>query len=120
MDQRASTNIYSVRGTAQSRAEQQENARAAIPRAAVRAAIAEAWRTHPADGPGFRAALAEAGLVLARGDKTDFIVIDAGGGQQSLARAIAGLENAEGRRLGAKAANSSIAALMRDIDPASL
>jgi hypothetical protein len=42
-------------------------------------------------GPAFKAALADAGFVLAKGDRRDFVLIDAGGEVLSLPRQIAGV-----------------------------
>jgi hypothetical protein len=71
-------------------------------------ADARAARQRADNGQSFRAALEESGdYVLARGDRRDFVIIDRGGGDHSLAR-----------RLGMKAAE--LRAYMADLDPASL
>ncbi len=55
----------------------------------VRAKITELWRSTDS-GKDFAAGLAEAGFVLARGDRRDFVVIDPRGGTHSLSRRIEG------------------------------
>lgn len=61
------------------------------------------WRSTDS-GKAFAAALAEAGYVLARGDRRDFVIIDSKGGVHSLARRI------EGARV------SDVRARMADLD----
>jgi hypothetical protein len=46
-------------------------------------------------GPAFAAALEANGYILAKGDRRDFVVIDQGGDEHSLARRIAGVKAAE-------------------------
>lgn len=50
------------------------------------------------DGASFVAALPERGVTLCRGDRRDFVLVDAGGGMHSLSRAV-GLKAAEVREL---------------------
>lgn len=50
------------------------------------------------DGVSFVAALPERGVTLCRGDRRDFVLVDAGGGMHSLSRAV-GLKAAEVREL---------------------
>jgi hypothetical protein len=50
------------------------------------------------DGASFVAALPECGVTLCRGDRRDFVLVDAGGGMHSLSRAV-GLKAAEVREL---------------------
>jgi hypothetical protein len=71
-------------------------------------ADARAARQRSDNGQSFRAALQASGAyILARGDRRDFVIIDRGGDDHSLAR-----------RLGMKAAE--LRAFMADLDPASL
>lgn len=59
-------------------------------------------------GPAFKAALEDAGYVLAKGDRRDFVILDADARVHSLGRQISGVKAAELR------------AFMTDIDPESL
>jgi len=70
----------------------------------VKERITELWRSTD-NGPDFAKALWDAGFVLARGDRRDFVVIDANGGTHSLARRVEG----------AKA--KDIRERMADVDP---
>src|SRR3954451_3336650 len=67
----------------------------------------KALREHSDSGQGFRAAIEAVGYVLARGDRRDFVVVDQGGDDHSLAR-----------QLGMKAAE--LRAFMKDVEAASL
>jgi hypothetical protein len=58
--------------------------------------ITEIWRRSDS-GQAFARALAEAGFVLARGDRRDFVAVDAGGGIHSLSRRIEGVTAKEVR-----------------------
>jgi Relaxase/Mobilisation nuclease domain len=72
-----------------SRAEMQQAERTGITRKEVKERVTELRRgvDNPAD---FAKALWDAGFVLARGDRRDFVVIDQRGGTHSLARVIEG------------------------------
>jgi hypothetical protein len=56
---------------------------------AIKNQITELWRTTD-NGQSFAVALWQAGYVLARGDRRDFVVIDPKGGTHSLARCVEG------------------------------
>jgi hypothetical protein len=58
--------------------------------------ITEIWRRSDS-GQAFARALAEAGFILARGDRRDFVAVDAGGGIHSLSRRIEGVTAKEVR-----------------------
>jgi Ti-type conjugative transfer relaxase TraA len=55
----------------------------------IRARIRDCWE-HSDNGPSFAAALADKGLTLTRGERRDFIVIDAAGGMHALGKRILG------------------------------
>jgi hypothetical protein len=74
---------------------------------AIRNTIRACWQSADS-GRGFAAALAEHRLILARGDRRDFVVIDHAGGDHALSKRITGTTAAETR------------ARMVDIDRASL
>ncbi|EGO93172.1 relaxase/mobilization nuclease domain-containing protein, partial [Acidiphilium sp. PM] len=90
-----------------SHAEMQQAERSGLDPKAIKAEITALWRQTDS-GKAFAGALAEAGYILARGDRRDFIVIDQAGESHSLARRIDG----------AKAAD--IRARLSDIDQAAL
>lgn len=90
-----------------SHAEMQQAERSGLDPKAIKAEITALWRQTDS-GKAFAGALAEAGYILARGDRRDFIVIDQAGESHSLARRI----------YGAKAAD--IRARLSDIDQATL
>jgi hypothetical protein len=71
---------------ARSESEAQQESRSGCSKAAAAEIVAAAW--HSADGPhARRAALAEAGFVLARGDRRDTVLaVDAGGESRALHR----------------------------------
>jgi Relaxase/Mobilisation nuclease domain len=77
-----------------SHAEMQQAERTGRDPKAIKAEITSLWRQTDS-GRAFTGALAEAGYVLARGDKRDFIVIDQAGESHSLARRIEGAKAAE-------------------------
>lgn len=87
--------------------EMQQAARSATTPAQTRAEITALWRA-TTTGKAFAAALEESGWQLCRGDRRDFVLIDAGGDVHSLARRIEGARAAD------------IRARLDDIDPASL
>ena len=74
---------------------------------AIRNTIQACWQSADS-GRGFAAALAEHGLILAKGDRRDFVVIDRAGGDHALSKRITGATAAETR------------ARMADIDRVSL
>jgi hypothetical protein len=74
---------------------------------AIRSTIKECWERSDS-GRSFAAALDAQGLILARGDRRDFVVIDAAGGDHALSKRITGATAAETR------------GRMADIDPAGL
>jgi relaxase-like protein len=61
---------------------------------AIRNAIRECWEQSDS-GRSFAAALDARGLILARGDKRDFVVIDHAGGDHALSKRITGAPSAE-------------------------
>ena len=74
-----------------SRAELQQQERTGITGKMVKAEVTAAFRA--SDGPeAFRAALAERGYILAKGDRRDHVIIDPFGGVHSLARRIEGMK----------------------------
>jgi len=62
----------------------------------IREAIRASWDL-TRDGRSFTAALASQGLVLARGDRRDFVVVDHAGGEHALSKRITGATAAETR-----------------------
>jgi hypothetical protein len=62
----------------------------------IRETIRACWERSD-NGRSFEAALAEHGLVLARGDRRDFVVIDPAGGDHALGKRITGTTAAETR-----------------------
>ena len=64
---------------------------------AIRNGIRECWERSDS-GKSFAAALDANGLILARGDRRDFVVIDAAGGEHALGKRITGATAAETRR----------------------
>lgn len=74
---------------------------------AIRNTIHDCWQSADS-GRAFAAALAEHDLILARGDRRDFVVIDPAGGDHALSKRITGATAAETRQR------------MADIDRASL
>ncbi len=79
-----------------SHAEMQQAERTGLDPKAIKAEITALWRQTDS-GKAFAGALAEAGYILARGDKRDFIVIDQAGESHSLARRIDGVKAADMR-----------------------
>ncbi|HUB95868.1 MAG TPA: relaxase/mobilization nuclease domain-containing protein, partial [Stellaceae bacterium] len=74
-----------------SRAELQQQERTGITGKMVKVEVTAAFRA--SDGPeAFRAALAERGYILAKGDRRDHVIIDPFGGVHSLARRIEGMK----------------------------
>src|SRR5262249_31939453 len=55
----------------------------------IRATIKDCWE-HSDNGKSFAAALDAQGLILARGDRRDFVVIDHAGGDHALSKRITG------------------------------
>jgi Relaxase/Mobilisation nuclease domain len=90
-----------------SRDEMQQAERTGLSPQQVTDKITGLWRNTDS-GKAFAAALAEAGYVLGRGDRRDFIIIDPQGGTHSLARRI------EGARV------KDVRARMADIDASTL
>lgn len=70
-------------------AEMQQAERTGLSALQVKAEITGLWRTTDS-GRAFAEALAQAGYILARGDRRDFVVIDPNGGTHSLSRRIEG------------------------------
>ncbi len=62
----------------------------------VKAEVTALWQEADS-GAAFRAALAEKGYILCRGDRRDFVVVDPAGDEHSLARRIAGAKASEVR-----------------------
>jgi hypothetical protein len=71
-------------------AEMQQSKRSGLSPSEAKEKITELWRSADS-GQAFAAALSQAGFVLARGDRRDFVVIDAGGATHSLAKRIEGV-----------------------------
>lgn len=77
-----------------SRAELRQEERTGIKGKEVKAEVAAAFEA--SDSPeALKAALAERGYILAKGDRRDFVVVDRAGGIHSLARRIDGIKAAE-------------------------
>lgn len=77
-----------------SRAELRQEDRTGITGKQVKADVTAAFRA--SDGPdAFKTALEQAGYLLAKGDKRDFVVLDQAGGVHSLARRLDGIKAAE-------------------------
>ena len=77
-----------------SRAELRQEERTGITGKQVKADVTAAFQA--SDGPeAFRTALEDAGYLLAKGDKRDFVVLDQAGGVHSLARRLDGVKAAE-------------------------
>jgi hypothetical protein len=74
-----------------SRSDMQQAERTGLTPQQVTEKITELWRNTDS-GKAFVAALSEAGYVLARGDRRDFVVVDPHGGTHSLARRIEGVK----------------------------
>jgi len=79
------------------RAEFDQARRLGIDIVTVRGAIRDCYDRSD-NGPSFAAALGELGLGLARGDRRDFVVVDAEGGQHALGNRICGVTAAEIRK----------------------
>jgi hypothetical protein len=90
-----------------SHAEMRQAERSGLSVQAVTAAITDIWRRTDS-GRAFADALQDAGYILARGDRRDFVVIDPKGGVHSLARRVEGVTAKD------------IRARMADLDPARL
>ena len=89
------------------RAEFEQARRLGTDLTAIRNTIRDCWQGADS-GRGFAAALADQGLILARGDRRDFVVIDRAGGNHALSKRITGATAAATR------------ARMADIDRATL
>jgi len=77
-----------------SRAELRQEERTGISGKAVRAEVTEAFRS--SDTPeAFKQALEDRGMILAKGDRRDFVIVDKAGGVHSLARRIEGIRAAD-------------------------
>jgi len=63
---------------------------------AIRETIRECWDRSD-NGQSFNAALQQEGMILARGDRRDFVIIDAEGGDHALSKRITGATMAETR-----------------------
>jgi hypothetical protein len=77
-----------------SRAELRQEERTGIKGSEVRVQITELFRASD-NAEAFRAALADKGYVLAKGDRRDYVAFDHAGGHHSLARRIEGLNATE-------------------------
>lgn len=70
---------------------------------AIRNGIRQAWNGSD-NGPSLAAALEAQGMILARGDRRDFVVIDAAGGEHALGKRVCGITAGEVKqRLGGEA-----------------
>jgi hypothetical protein len=87
-------------------ADHQIEKRTGLAKAEAEQAIRQAWDQSDS-GHSLKAALEQDGLILARGEKRDFVVVDMAGAAHSL-----------GRRVGEKA--KTVKQRMADLDPASL
>jgi len=74
---------------APTRAEEQQARRKGQDLQEIRAAIREAWE-QSTDGPQFADALGERGLVLAQGERRDYVAVDAQGGVYSIGKRTTG------------------------------
>ncbi|MBF0562188.1 MAG: AAA family ATPase [Alphaproteobacteria bacterium] len=117
IQQQATT--HKVKGQATNRAEMAQQQRTKVRATDVRGAVLSAWRAGDS-GTAFRAALESTGLKLARGDRSDFVVVDQAGGVHDLGRSLAAAAKAEGVTLGARGARGAIRARLGDIDPQAL
>jgi hypothetical protein len=72
-----------------SHAEMRQSERSGLSVQAVKAAVTDIWRRTDS-GRAFNSALQDAGYILARGDRRDFVVIDPKGGVHSLPRCVEG------------------------------
>ncbi|MCM8597589.1 MAG: relaxase/mobilization nuclease domain-containing protein [Candidatus Accumulibacter sp.] len=61
---------------------------------ALRNGIRQAWNGSD-NGPSLAAALEQQGMILARGDRRDFVVIDAAGGEHALGKRVCGVTAGE-------------------------
>lgn len=77
-----------------SRAELRQEERTGIKGKDVRAEVTAAFRASD-NAEAFKAALEDAGYLLAKGDRRDFVVVDRAGGIHSLPRRIEGMKAAE-------------------------
>jgi hypothetical protein len=77
-----------------SRAELRQEERTGIKGKDVKAEVTAAFKASD-NADGFRAALKDAGYILALGDRRDFVIVDRKGGIHSLARRIDGMKAAE-------------------------
>lgn len=71
------------------RDEMQQASRTGLKPQQAKEQITELWRSTDS-GRAFQAAIAEMGWLLARGDRRDFVIVDAYGGTHSLARRVEG------------------------------
>jgi len=70
---------------------------------AIRNGIRQAWNGSD-NGPSLAAALEQQGMILARGDRRDFVAIDAAGGEHALGKRVCGVTAGEVKqRLGGEA-----------------
>ena len=70
---------------------------------AIRNGIRQAWNVSD-NGPSLAAALEQQGMILARGDRRDFVAIDAAGGEHALGKRVCGVTAGEVKqRLGGEA-----------------
>jgi hypothetical protein len=77
-----------------SRAELRQEERTGISGKSVKLDVTEAFRS--SDTPeAFKQALEDRGMILAKGDRRDFVIVDRAGGVHSLARRIDGMKAAE-------------------------
>jgi hypothetical protein len=86
-----------VKTQAPNRAEFEQSRRLGTDLKEIRNTINACWQSAD-NGRAFAMALAQEGLVLARGDKRDFVVIDRDGGDHALSKRITGATAAETRR----------------------
>jgi hypothetical protein len=80
-----------------SHAEMQQAERTGLTPQEAKARVTELW-SQADTGRAFAASVEAEGWVLARGDKRDFVIVDAGGGTHSLSRRIEGAKAADVRQ----------------------
>lgn len=86
-----------VKTKSAARAEFEQSRRLGIDLKAIRNAIQECWQSADS-GQAFTSALAEHGLILAKGDRRDYVIIDREGGDHALSKRITGATAAATRQ----------------------
>jgi hypothetical protein len=86
-----------VKTKSAARAEFEQSRRLGTDLKAIRNTIQECWQSADS-GQAFAAALAEHGLILAKGDRRDYVIIDREGGDHALSKRITGATAPETRQ----------------------